>query len=72
MTVVELQQKYIQQITEYQSLVATGDLSKDEYNELVQDMIDSDKIKQMLDDEEDIIQIGNVIEVLSTVAKAVA
>lgn len=72
MTVVELQQKYIQQITEYQSLVATGELSKDEYNELVQDMIDSDKIKQMLDDEEDIIQIGNVIEVLSTIAKAVA
>lgn len=72
MTVVELQEKYIKQITEYQALVATGELSQDEYQELVQDLIDSDKIKEKLDEEEDIIQIGNVIEVLATVAKAVS
>lgn len=69
MTVAELQEKYMAQIIEYKQLHAQGELSDSEYKELIEDIIDSDKIRSKLDAEEDVIQIGNIIEVLGTVAK---
>jgi len=69
MNVAEIQEKHLQKIVEYKQLLASGDLSESEYNELVQDLMDSEKIKGLLDDEEDIIHIGQIIEVLGAVAK---
>ena len=69
MNVAEVQEKHLQKIVEYKQLLASGDLSESEYNELVQDLIDVEKIKGLLDDEEDVIHIGQIIEVLGAVAK---
>jgi polyhydroxyalkanoate synthesis regulator phasin len=69
MNVAEIQEKHLQKIVEYKQLLTSGDLSESEYNELVQDLMDSDKIKGLLDDEEDIIHIGQIVEVLGAVAK---
>jgi polyhydroxyalkanoate synthesis regulator phasin len=69
MNVAEIQEKHLQKIVEYKQLLTSGDLSESEYNELVQDLMDSDKIIGLLDDEEDIIHIGQIVEVLGAVAK---
>ena len=69
MNVAEIPEKHLQKIVEYKQLLTSGDLSESEYNELVQDLLDSDKIKGLLDDEEDIIHIGQIVEVLGAVAK---
>jgi len=69
MNVADLQEKYMKQIIEYKQLHAQGELNDSEYKELIEDIIDSDKIRSKLDSEEDVIQIGNIIEILGTVAK---
>ena len=69
MNVAEIQEKHLQKIVEYKQLLTSSDLSESEYNELVQDLMDSEKIKGLLDDEEDVIHIGQIIEVLGAVAK---
>lgn len=71
MNIAEIQEKHIAKIVEYKQLLAAGELSESEYNELVQDLVDAEKIKGLLDDEQDVIQVGQIIEVLSTVAKVV-
>lgn len=69
MNIAEIQEKHIAKIVEYKQLYAAGELSESEYNELVQDLVDAEKIKGLLDDEQDVIRVGQIIEVLSTVAK---
>lgn len=71
MNIAEIQEKHIAKIVEYKQLYTAGELSESEYNELVQDLVDAEKIKGLLDDEQDVIRVGQIIEVLSTVAKVV-
>jgi hypothetical protein len=70
-TIVELQSSYTQQIIELKQMVSAGELSESEYNELIQDMLDVEKIESKLDTQEDIIYAKQALEVLATIAKMV-
>ena len=64
----ELENKLIGEVNELKLLVESGDLSRDEYNELVEDITDSAKISAKIGTEADAVMVGKVLDVVKTVA----
>ena len=64
----ELENKLIGEVNELKLLVESGDLSRDEYNELVEDITDSAKISAKIGTEADAIMVGKVLDAVKTVA----
>ncbi len=59
------------QVLELKALVEAGDMSEDEYNELVEDITDSAKISGRIGTEADAIMVGKVIDAVKLVASLV-
>lgn len=67
----QLEEDLKSQVLELKALVEAGDLSEDEYNELVEDITDSAKISQRIGTEADAIMVGKVIDAVKLVASLV-
>ena len=59
------------QVYELKSLVEAGDLSVDEYNELVEDIIDSANISAKIGTEADAIMVGRIIDAVRLIVSLV-
>lgn len=59
------------QVLELKTLVEAGDLSEDEYSELVEDITDSAKISAKIGTEADAVLVGKVIDAVMLIAKLV-
>lgn len=59
------------QVYELKSLVEAGDLSADEYNELVEDIIDSANISAKIGTEADAIMVGRIIDAVRLIVSLV-
>lgn len=59
------------QVYELKSLVEAGDLSADEYNELVEDIIDSANISAKIGTEVDAIMVGRIIDAVRLIVSLV-
>lgn len=66
-----LQDKMTEEVLELKALVESGDMSKDEYNELVEDITDSAKISAKIGTEADAVLVGKVIDAVKLVASLV-
>ena len=58
-------------VNELKALVASGEISQDEYYELVEDFKDIDKIRDQIDDEEAKIMAEKIVSHLSTIISLV-
>lgn len=58
---VNIESEYATQIIKYRALVEQGALSQEEYTELVEDLLDLDRLNSNLKTEEDKILIEKVI-----------
>lgn len=58
-------------VNELKALVESGELSSDEYYELVEDFKDIDKIKDQINDEEAKIMAEKIVSHLSTIISLV-
>lgn len=67
----QLEEELKAQVLELKALVEAGDMSEDEYNELVEDITDSAKIKSKIGTEADAIMVGKVIDAVKLVASLV-
>ena len=67
----QLEEDLKSQVLELKALVEAGDMSEDEYNELVEDITDSAKIKSKIGTEADEIMVGKVIDAVKLVASLV-
>ena len=66
-----LQDKMTEEVLELKALVESGDMSEDEYNELVEDITDSAKISAKIGTEADAVLVGKVIDAVKLVARLV-
>ncbi len=66
-----LQDKMTEEVLELKALVESGDMSEDEYNELVEDITDSAKISAKIGTEADAVLVGKVIDAVKLVASLV-
>ncbi|MAK20504.1 MAG: hypothetical protein CMA05_04240 [Euryarchaeota archaeon] len=67
----KLEEDLKSQVLELKALVEAGDMSEDEYNELVEDITDSAKISGRIGTEADAIMVGKVIDAVKLVASLV-
>tara|TARA_B100001964_G_scaffold232179_1_gene287677 strand:+ start:253 stop:471 length:219 start_codon:yes stop_codon:yes gene_type:complete len=67
----QLEEDLKTKVVELKSLVEAGELSEDEYNELVEDIIDSANISAKIGTEADAIMVGRVIDAVKLVASLV-
>ena len=67
----KLEEDLKSQVLELKALVEAGDISEDEYNELVEDITDSAKISGRIGTEADAIMVGKVIDAVKLVASLV-
>lgn len=59
------------QVYKLKSLVEEGELSEDEYNELVEDIIDSANISAKIGTEADAIMVGRIIDAVRLIVSLV-
>ena len=59
------------QVEDLKSLVEEGELSEDEYNELVEDIIDSANISAKIGTEADAIMVGRIIDAVRLIVSLV-
>jgi polyhydroxyalkanoate synthesis regulator phasin len=59
------------QVYKLKSLVEEGELSEDEYNELVEDIIDSANISAKIGTEADAIMVGRIIDAVKLIVSLV-
>lgn len=67
----QLEEDLKTKVVELKSLVEAGELSEDEYNELVEDIIDSANISAKIGTEADAIMVGRIIDAVKLVASLV-
>jgi len=67
----QLEEDLKSEVYELKSLVEEGELSEDEYNELVEDIIDSANISAKIGTEADAIMVGRVIDAVKLIASLV-
>ena len=70
-TLAEIQIEYSAKVIELNQMHASGDISDSESKELLDDLLDVDRIKGKLDEQEDILQVAQAIEIIAAIAKAV-
>jgi len=66
-----LENEMVAKVTELKTLVEAGELSADEYNELVEDITDSAKLSGKIGVEADAVLVGKVVDAIMLVAKLV-
>lgn len=59
---VALQEKYVENISQFKQLLAEGQISQSEYDELVQDVLESDNILKELQKQDLAIDVAKFIE----------
>lgn len=60
--------KYVEQAEHLKAAFDAGDISQDEFNELIADMTDVDKIQEVLDKENIKIKAAEIAKAVSAVA----
>ena len=68
---LKLEEDLKSQVLELKALVEAGDMSEDEYNELVEDITDSANISAKIGTEADAIMVGKIIDNVKLVASLV-
>tara|TARA_B100000900_G_C20594112_1_gene722702 strand:- start:1918 stop:2136 length:219 start_codon:yes stop_codon:yes gene_type:complete len=68
---IKLEEDLKSQVLELKALVEAGDMSEDEYNELVEDITDSANISAKIGTEADAIMVGKIIDNVKLVASLV-
>ena len=67
----QLEEDLKAQVFDLKNLVEEGELSEDEYNELVEDIIDSANISAKIGTEADAIMVGRIIDAVKVIASLV-
>ena len=67
----QLEEDLKSQVLELKTLVEAGDLSEDEYSELVEDITDSTKISAKIGTEADAVMVGIIIDAVKLIASLV-
>jgi transcriptional/translational regulatory protein YebC/TACO1 len=60
--------KYVEQAEHLKAALDAGDISQDEFNELIADMADVEKIQEVLDKENIKIKAAEIAKAISAVA----
>ena len=67
----QLEEDLKSQVLELKTLVEAGDLSEDEYSELVEDITDSANISAKIGTEADAVMVGKIIDAVKLIASLV-
>lgn len=70
-TLEDLQVEYAGKLIELKQMYAANEITESEYKELVDDILDVEKLKSKLDEQEDILRVAQIIELLGNIAKVV-